>query len=154
MTKADLYAPIILKLYVKIIDLKSKNIKMKTTKKLGIWMDYSTANLIEYNLDSYEIKSIDSGFSDKEINEVLAHNENLYNNKEKKQLSNYYKRIAEQLKEYNELVLFGSTDAKVELNTILKEEESFQKIKIEIKNTAKMTDNQKKYFVKSYFSLA
>ena len=126
---------------------------MKTTKKLGIWMDYSTANLIEYNLDSYEIKSIDSGVSFEEINEVLNNNKCLINNKENQQLSKYFKRIAEQLKEYNELVLFGSTDAKVELNSILKEEESFQKIKIEIKNTAKMTDNQKKSFVKSYFSL-
>lgn len=126
---------------------------MKTTKKLGIWMDYSTANLIEYNLDSYEIKSIDSGVSFEEINEVLNNNKCLINNKENQQLSKYFKRIAEQLKEYNELVLFGSTDAKVELNSILKEEELFQKIKIEIKNTAKMTDNQKKSFVKSYFSL-
>ena len=126
---------------------------MKNTKKLGIWMDYSTANLIEYNLDSYEIKSIDSGVSFEEINEVLNNNKCLINNKENQQLSKYFKRIAEQLKEYNELVLFGSTDAKVELNSILKEEELFQKIKIEIKNTAKMTDNQKKSFVKSYFSL-
>ncbi len=126
---------------------------MKTTKKLGIWIDYSTANLIEYNMDSYEIKSIDSGFSFEEINEVLNNNKCLIDNKENQQLSKYFKRIAEQLKEYNELVLFGSTDAKVELNSILKEEELFQKIKIEIKNTAKMTDNQKKSFVKSYFSL-
>ena len=54
--------------------LENQNIKMKNIKKLGIWMDYSTANLIEYNLDSYEIKSIDSGFSDEEINEVLVNN--------------------------------------------------------------------------------
>ncbi len=127
---------------------------MKTTKKLGIWMDYSTANLIECKLGSYEIKSIDSGFSDQEVNEVLNNNKCLIDNKENQQLSKYFKRIAEQLKEYNELVLFGSTNAKVELHSILKEEESFQKIKIEIKNTAKMTDNQKKYFVKSYFSKA
>lgn len=125
---------------------------MKTTKKLGIWMDYSTANLIEYNLDSYEIKSIDSGFSDQEINEVLGNSESLINNKENQQLSNYFKRISEQIKEYNELVLFGSTGAKGELLAILKDEDPFQNIKIEIKNTDKMTDNQKKYFVKSYFS--
>ena len=53
---------------------------MKTTKKLGIWMDYSTANLIEYKLDSYEIKSINSGFLDQEKNEVLDNSESLINN--------------------------------------------------------------------------
>lgn len=116
-------------------------------------MDYSTANLIEYNLDSYEIKSIDSGFSDQEINEVLGNSESLINNKENQQLSNYFKRIGEQIKDYNELVLFGSTDAKGELHAILKEGEPYKKIKIEIKNTDKMTENQKKYFVKNYFSI-
>lgn len=125
---------------------------MKTTKKLGIWMDYSTANLIEYKLDSYEIKSINSGFLDQEKNEVLDNSKSLINNNENQQLSNYFRRIGEQIKEYNELVLFGSTNAKIELHAILKEEEPFQNIKIEIKNTDKMTDNQKKYFVKSYFS--
>ena len=125
---------------------------MKTTKKLGIWMDYSTANLIEYKLDSYEIKSIDSGLLDQEKNEVLDNSESLINNNENQQLTNYFKRISEQIKEYNELVLFGSTDAKGELLAILKDNKPFQNIKIEIKNTDKMTDNQKKYFVKSYFS--
>ena len=125
---------------------------MKTTKKLGIWMDYSTANLIEYKLDSYEIKSINSGFLDHEKNEVLDNSESLINHNKNQQLSNYFRRIGEQIKEYNELVLFGSTNAKIELHAILKEEKPFQNIKIEIKNTDKMTDNQKKYFVKSYFS--
>jgi len=125
---------------------------MKTTKKLGIWMDYSTANLIEYKLDSYEIKSINSGFSNQEKNKVLDNSKSLINNNENQQLSNYFRRIGEQIKEYNELVLFGSTNAKIELHAILKEEKPFQNIKIEIKNTDKMTDNQKKYFVKSYFS--
>lgn len=115
-------------------------------------MDYSTANLIEFNLDSYEIKSIDSGFPDQETNKNFNKNESLINHIEKQQLINFFKRIAEQIKGYNELVLFGSTDAKVEFFAVLKEEEPFKKIKIEIKNTDKMIDNQKKHFVKSYFS--
>jgi hypothetical protein len=125
---------------------------MKITKNLGIWMDYSTASLIEFNLNSCEIKSIDSGFSSQEENEVLDKSESLMHHKEKQQLSTFYKRIADQIKEYNEVVIFGSSDAKAELFTVLKQEEPFKKIKMEIKNTNKMTDNQKKYFVKSYFS--
>ncbi len=125
---------------------------MKITKNLGIWMDYSTANLIEFNLESFEIKSIDSGFLNQKKNEVLDKNEQLIHHQEKQQLSTYYKRIAEQIKGYTEVVLFGSTDAKVDLFTFLNQEEPFRKIKMEIKNTAKMNDNQKKYFVKSYFS--
>lgn len=56
------FASIIYAHKAKIIDLKSKYLNMKMTKNLGIWMDYSTADLIEFNLESFEIKSIDSGF--------------------------------------------------------------------------------------------
>lgn len=125
---------------------------MKIAKNLGIWMDYTTAILIEFNLNSCEIKSIDSGFSNQEENEFLDKSESLMHHKEKQQLSTFFKRIADQIKEYNEVVIFGSSDAKAELYTVLKQEEPFKKIKMEIKNTNKMTDNQKKHFVKSYFS--
>lgn len=49
---------------------------------------------------------------------------------------------------------FESTEAKVELFNILNEGEEFGKIKIEVKNTDKMTENQKISFVKEYFSKA
>jgi stalled ribosome rescue protein Dom34 len=84
----------------------------------------------------------------------LAKNENLMLEKEKKQLYDYYKKIGETIKNYKRVILFGPTDAKVELFDLLSEDERFLKIKFEIKNTDKMTVSQQHNFVKEYFSEA
>jgi hypothetical protein len=54
-------------------------------------------------------------------------------------------------KKYEEVILFGPTNAKVELMNILKEDQHFNKIKIDVKSTDRMTDNQQVAFVKDYF---
>jgi hypothetical protein len=127
---------------------------MKIVKKLGIEMDHSNACLIEFSTDSFEMKNIESEFSSQEKKQALSKSESLMHHKENQQLSSYYKKLAEVIKEYNEVLLFGPTDAKVELFNVLNQEEEFGKIKIEIKNTDKMTENQKISFVKEYFSKA
>ena len=127
---------------------------MKTAKKLGVWMDHSIAYLIEFTSDSFERITIESEFNHQEKTQALAKSENLMHNKEKQLLSSYYKKLAGVIKDYTEVVLFGPTDAKVELLAVLNQEESFGKMKIEIKNTDKMTENQKVAFVKDYFSVA
>ena len=73
-------------------------------------------------------------------------------NKEQYQQSEYYKKLREAIKNYEAVILFGPTDAKVELFTTLKADHHFEKIKIEIKQTDKMTENQQHAFVREYFS--
>jgi len=84
--------------------------------------------------------------------EALSKSENLMHNKEQQQLSSYYKKLVEVIKDYGEVVLFGPTNAKVELLAVLSKVEGFGKMKIEVKNTDAMTENQKIAFVKDYFS--
>lgn len=125
---------------------------MKQAKKLGIWMDHSIAYIMEFTSNPFEIKTIESKFTHEKKMEALTKSESLMNNKEKQQLTSYYKKIGSVIKNYKRIILFGPTNAKVELFDILSEDEQFQKIKIEIKNTDKMTANQKNSFVKDYFS--
>lgn len=127
---------------------------MKATKKLGIWMDHSIAYLMEFTSNPFEIKTIESKFNHLKKMEALAKSENLMHHKEQQQLTSYYKKLSEVIKDYKRVLLFGPTNAKVELFDILSEDERFVKIKIEIKETDKMTANQKDAFVKSYFSRA
>ncbi|MFV8342998.1 hypothetical protein [Flavobacterium sp. XS2P39] len=127
---------------------------MKTTKKLGIWMDHSIAHLMEFTSKHFEIETIESKFTNQEQNKSFAKSESLMQNKQKQQLSDYYKKIGEAIKNYKRVILFGPTDAKVELFDILSEDERFLKIKIEIKDTDKMTQNQQHEFVRTYFSRA
>ncbi|MGZ9736432.1 hypothetical protein [Flavobacterium sp. GNP002] len=127
---------------------------MKTTKKLGIWMDHSMAHLIEFTNKHFEIETIESELDNQEKIESLAKSENSNFSKEKKQLFEYYKKIGESIKNYKRVILFGPTDAKIELFDLLSEDTRFLKIKFEIKDTDKMDENQQHNFVKEYFSRA
>ena len=73
-------------------------------------------------------------------------------NKEQHEQSEYYKEIATVIRNYDDVILFGPTDAKVELVNILKADHHFVNIKIEVKETDKMTENQEHAFVSEYFS--
>ncbi|KIA86195.1 hypothetical protein [Flavobacterium sp. AED] len=127
---------------------------MKTTKKLGIWMDHSIAHLMEFTSKHFEIETIESKFTNDVKNKSLAKSEKTMHNKEKGLLQDYYKKLGEAIKNYKRVILFGPTDAKTELFDLLSEDERFLKIKIEIKNTDKMTANQQHAFVRDYFSKA
>jgi len=125
---------------------------MAKAKKLGIWMDHSNANLMEFTADSIETKTIKSEFTHEEKESSLEKSENLMHNKEQHQQKEYYKRLGEVIKNYEEVILFGPTDAKTELFNILTADHHFSKIKIHVKPADKMTDNQQHVFVREYFS--
>ncbi len=121
-------------------------------KRLGIWMDHSNAHLMELTIDPMKTNTITSTFTHTEKEESLSKNENLMHNKEQQQQSAYYKQLGDAIKNYTDVILFGPTNAKVELFNILKADHLFAKIKIETKQADKMTENQQHAFVKEYFS--
>jgi len=125
---------------------------MTTTKKLGIWMDHSIAHLMEFTTDPIETNTIESKFTHQEKEESLGKSEKLTHNKEQHEQSEYYKKLGETIKSYDEVILFGPTDAKIELFNVLRADQRFAKIKIEIKQTDKMTENQEHAFVREHFS--
>ena len=125
---------------------------MTTTKSLGIWMDHSNAHLMELTVAPIESKTIDSKFTHEAKEQSLSKSENLMHNKEQHQQSEYYKKLGEIIKHYQDVVLFGPTKAKVELLYTLRADHLFAKIKIEVKQTGKLTENQQHAFVREYFS--
>jgi hypothetical protein len=118
--------------------------------KLGIWMDHMNAHLIEFS-DSHETKTVHSKFTHEAKEHSLGQGENKMHTKEQHQQAEYYKSLGEIIKNYKEVVLFGPTDAKVELKNLLKKEHGFAAIKIVTEQADKMTDNQEHAFVHSYF---
>jgi len=125
---------------------------MSTSKKLGIWMDHSNAHLMEFTADPIETKTLESKFTHQVKEQSLGKSETLMHNKEQHEQSDYYKHLGEIIKNYVEIILFGPTQAKVELSNILRADHHFDKIKIEVKQADKMTENQQHAFVKEYFS--
>ncbi len=125
---------------------------MSAEKRLGIWMDHENAHLIEFSIDGFEKKTISSKFSHKIKEETLSKNENLMHNKEQHQQSGYYKALGEEIIHYDNVIIFGPTNAKAELHNSLKSNHLFDKIKIETLSADKMTDKEQHTFVSNYFS--
>lgn len=125
---------------------------MTGAKDLGIWMDHLNAHLMEFTTDPIQTRTVTSKFTHEQKENSLGKSENLMHNKEQHQQSEYYKRLGDTIRNYHWVVLFGPTDAKVELYNILKTDHRFAKIKIEMKTTDKMTENQQHAFVTEHFS--
>ncbi|MBK5272808.1 MAG: hypothetical protein JJE22_17555 [Bacteroidia bacterium] len=124
---------------------------MTTTKELGIWMDHASAHVMEFS-DPIITHIIVSDSTHEEKEKTLQKGESMMQNKEQQQQSEYYKKLGESIKDYDDVLLFGPTDAKVELLNILKADMHFDKIKIETMQSEKMTENQEHAFVREYFS--
>lgn len=125
---------------------------MIAASNLGIWMDHSSAELMEFGTDFSETKTIESEFTKEVKEQSLNKSEHLMHNKEQHQQSEYYKKLGEVIKNYEKVVLFGPTNAKVELLDLLKADHHFDKIRIEVKQTNKMTKAQRHDFVQEHFS--
>ena len=126
---------------------------MKIENKLGIWMDHSTAHLIEFTTEPMETKTVDSPFTHQVKEDTLAgKSEHVMHNKEQHQQAAFYKQLGEIIKKYTDVILFGPTDAKLELKNILCANHQFDKIKIETQQADKMTETEQHNFVKHHFA--
>ena len=126
---------------------------MKTTKQLGIWMDHSIAHVMELTNQTIESSTIEAQSMDQD-DEVNWKDETLMQHKAQSYLSDYFKRLSNIIKDYDEILLFGPTDAKGELFNLIDSDRHFDRIKIAIRTADKMTEKQQKAFVKEYFETA
>ncbi|MCY7358328.1 MAG: hypothetical protein LH609_12890 [Rudanella sp.] len=124
---------------------------MKTARKVGILMDHSSATLMEFASDPSEAMAIESEFTHQEKEDSLGRSEKVMHNKEQHQQADYYKKLGEAIRQYDDVLLFGPTDAKVELFNLLKADHRFDEITIHLETTDMMTDNQQHAFIKAYF---
>lgn len=128
---------------------------MKKIIYLGIWMDHSHAYLMELKADAIITNCIVSESlmpeeTGVEISQLHVDFNDSYK-KEKQDLSNYYSKISDVIRNYQQVLLFGPTGAKSELFNLLDADHLFDHIKIEKKDTDKMTENQMHALIKEYF---
>lgn len=114
-------------------------------------MDHANAHLIEFTKDTIETKTLSSKFTHQEKEHSLGKSEHLMHNQENHQEAEYYKGLAAIIMNYEDVILFGPTNAKTELYNILKADHHFDKIKIVVQQADKMTENQQFAYVKEYF---
>lgn len=115
-------------------------------------MDHSVAHLMEISNQPFEIKTIDSNFTNEVKLESIKHGENSMHNKEQQLMLTFYKKLVKIIKNYDEILLFGPTNAKNELhNLIEKDHQIASTTKIKIKETDKMTQKEQEAFIKNHF---
>jgi len=124
---------------------------MKSAGNLGIWLDHSNAYLMELIDDKIVTNIIVSELSNQETEFNSYKGEKLVHKKEQHLQLSFYNKLGDIIRKYKEVVLFGPTDAKNELLNLLKTSHFFEDIKIEIKNSGKMTESQMHTFVREYF---
>lgn len=115
-------------------------------------MDHSDAYLIEFENAAGGSKTIEPHFARQEKDDSPDKGEKVMHNKEQQQQSVYFKHLGDVIKKYEQVILFDPTAAKTELFNILQKDHLFDKIKIETRQTDKMSENQQHAFVRAYFS--
>jgi len=124
---------------------------MKTVSKLGIYMDHSSAIFLELKDETIIHLTESSDFSHENKEFTLSKSEQLMHNKENQKQSQFYKKISDTIRNFQEVLLFGPTEAKNELFNLCKTDHLFDNIKIDVKATDKMDESQMEIFVKEYF---
>ncbi|MES2555307.1 MAG: hypothetical protein V4604_04100 [Bacteroidota bacterium] len=124
---------------------------MDTAKSVGIWMDYSKAHVMEFTT-AIKTVYIESEFTHLEKEKSLVKGEKLMHNKEQHLQSEYYKKLEDIIRNHEEVLLFGPSNAKSELANLLRANHLFSAIKIDVVNADKMTTNQEHAFVRQHFS--
>lgn len=113
-------------------------------------MDHASAHLMPFT-NPMITDIVVSEFTYEEKEKTLQKGESIMHNKEQQLQNSYYKKLGESIIKYEEVLLFGPTNAKVELLNVLKSNMQFDKIKIETMQADNMTENQEHAFVKDYF---
>ena len=124
---------------------------MKATRKVGIWLDHTTARIIEYNTEELKATTIKSDLQGLDNQDSLQHSESLLHHKENQKLKAFYKAIIAIVENYDEILLFGPTTAKTELFNLIRKEHKYDHLKIETKSAEKMTPTEEHAFVVNHF---
>lgn len=125
---------------------------MRNNKHLGIWMDHASAIVMKLDNNTITQNIVKSEFTHQEKELSLHKSEKLMHNKEQHEQYDYYKELSETIRDFDEVILFGPTNAKDELFNLLKTNHRFCSTKIVVKQADKMTENQMHAFVKEYYN--
>src|ERR1700722_10269193 len=89
-------------------------------KSLGIWMDHAHAHLMEFTTDPITTDIVTNPFTHREKAHRLSKGEEGMHEKEQEEQAKYYRKLGAIISNFQDVVLFGPTNAKLELLNILR----------------------------------
>ncbi len=134
-------------------------------KKIGVWLDHSKAHFIDFSKGSVNLETAYSNqesqvrFTGESATGTRLGNHrstnNEYNKHQREQgiKNEYFKMLADRLRSYDDILLFGPTTAKDELYNRLKEDKHFADKTINVRPAEQLTENQLMAEVKKFFNL-
>ena len=135
---------------------------VKNKKAIGVWMDHAQAKLLHYEEENPIIEVIPSGFDSRvrfkgetKVGANLGdyrstNNDAARHAKENQALKTYYKKLAEKLHPYNDILVFGPTSAHKEFFNVLMEDKAFEGKRITSKDADYLTRNELIYYVSKW----
>jgi hypothetical protein len=121
-------------------------------KNLAIWMDHSNAHLMEFTTDPITTEIISKKPAHREKEGMRDISEDSLHHKEQHQQAEYYQKLCAIIRNFQDVLLFGPTGAKRELLNLLRSDHQFEHIKLDIKESDKMSQNKQHAFVRDHFS--
>ncbi len=127
---------------------------MKNThpkKIIGIWLDHTKAFLQIVEPDIEGIQTIFSGIEEQErfygegsdgtrFGQYGSNNENRKEHREQHFMNIYYKKLEQNLEPFDEILLFGPAEAKLELKNLLESNSHFRTKHIYVQTTEEMPE--------------
>lgn len=92
-------------------------------------MDHASAHFMEFT-SNIKTNVFSNTFDHQEKVETLSRSERKMHNKEQQEQNAFYEDIIDYLKPYSEVLVFGPTDAKLELLNLIKANLAFSNLKI------------------------
>lgn len=115
-------------------------------------MDHYTARIIDLTNGESTVRIVQSDFTREERSESNGKGEKHMHNKEQREQQVYFRKLADALRNFEWILLFGPTNAKTEFLHFIRNDHQYDAVRIETEQADNMTDNQLVAFVKDYFS--
>lgn len=132
-------------------------------KQTGIWLDLEKAIVIILNENGYDLKTIVSDIETKErfdgesklfgrFGSQFLSKENKAKRRIKEQTNKYLKKLLSEIKNVDEIVLFGPASVKVQLKKLILSD-NVMSVKLKgVESADAMTQNQMISWVKKYYA--
>ena len=131
-------------------------------KQTGIWLDHEKAIIITLDNNRYKLKTIESDIVTREridgetkktgrFGDQSLSQEKQKERRIKKQTSKYFKSLLSEIKDVDELVLFGPANMKKELEKHILNDKTLASKLLAVTTADIMTDNQKIAWVKKFY---
>lgn len=143
------------------------NIMKNKVKQVGLWLDHAMAHVIGYRDGySYLIETVESPYNRKprvagEGSDItrfgvtyISNNEDRKHNRLRNKLESYFTVLENKLKDYDEILLFGPTNAKNQLYNRLTQKKAFAGKTILMESAGTLTENQTIAFVRDFYNAA